>query len=76
MTRAVEREYPELLPGPGPKRDPDTNCYKFTTIINKTNRRLTEKQLRAYWFLQPAFVNGKILVERTTGCEWFQSYGT
>ena len=36
----------------------------------KTNRRLTEKRLREYGFLQPAFINGKIL-EPTTDLNGF-----
>ena len=56
-----------------PKRGPDTNCYKFTSTARyevKSNRRLTEKRLRAYGFLQTAFINGKIL-EPTTDLNSF-----
>ena len=69
--RAVERG--GTTPGPGPKRGPDTNCYKFTSTARyevKSNRRLTEKRLRAYGFLQTAFINGKIL-EPTTDLNSF-----
>ena len=44
--------------GPGHKL---LQIYKYCKIWSKTNRRLTEKPLRAYGFLQPAFINVKIL---------------
>ena len=74
LSRAVERGggYPGLLPqGPGQKGARTQNVTNLQVLQDmKTNRRLTEKRLRAYGFLQPAFINGKIL-EPTTDLNGF-----